>query len=212
MRLAVCDEQSLFASVIAAAFAQHGHEVVITTADPLQLLESAAGAHPDVCVVDAVDRPLATAELGSRLHALRPAPYVVLLADAMNDRAWDAYDRGYADGLVNKACGLQALLTAVEDVMTGARVSAGWQVVERRRKPEVVDALTSRELEVLQLVVRGLSTQEIAGRLGVSRHTVRTHVQQVLRKLGVHARGKLARAAAGAGLVDVAGLTESGHR
>jgi DNA-binding NarL/FixJ family response regulator len=72
-----------------------------------------------------------------------------------------------------------------------------------RRQQVVVDALTARELEVLHLVVCGYSTEQMAGRLGVSRHTIRTHVQQVLRKLGVHGRGKLARAGADAGLVDV---------
>jgi len=46
----------------------------------------------------------------------------------------------------------------------------------------------------------------------VSRHTVRTHIQQILRKLGVHGRGKIARAAATAGLVDVHELAEGGNR
>jgi DNA-binding NarL/FixJ family response regulator len=212
MRLAICDKQWLFASVIAAALAECGHEVLATTDDPVRLLESAAAQHPDVCVLDAIDRPLATAELGARLHALRPAPYVVLLADSQDDRAWEAYERGFADGLVNKACSLQTLLTAVESVVAGARTSEGWQAAERPRRRELVVALTGRELEVLQLVVCGYSTQQMAGQLGVSRHTVRTHVQQVLRKLGVHARGKVARAAANAGLVDVAALSESSHR
>ena len=76
----------------------------------------------------------------------------------------------------------------------------------------VVDALTARELEVVRLVVRGYSTQQMADELGVSRHTIRTHVQQVLRKLGVHGRGKVARAAATAGLVDVSELAEGRHR
>ena len=212
MRLAICDEQWLFASVISAALARRGHEVVTTTDDPLRLLESADCQHPDLCVVDAVDRPFATAELGARLHALRPAPYVVLLADSQNDRAWDAYDRGFADGLVNKSCSLQTLLIAIESVVCGSRVSEGWQTVDRPRRHDVVDALTGRELEVLRLVVRGYSTQQMADQLGVSRHTVRTHVQQVLRKLGVHARGKVARAAASAGLAELAGLSEGTHR
>jgi DNA-binding NarL/FixJ family response regulator len=61
-------------------------------------------------------------------------------------------------------------------------------------------------------VLRGYSTQQIAEQLGVSRHTIRTHVQQVLRKLGVHGRVKLARAAIAAGLVDGGELAEGGGR
>ena len=211
MRLAICDEQWLFASVLASALDRHGHEVVLTTDDPAELLDSAARSHPDLCVID-VPGPPTTAELGERLHELRPAPYVVLLADSRDEGARDAYDRGFADGLVSKASGLQSLVQAIEPVARGARVSEGWLTADRRRQPVVVDALTARELEVVRLVVRGYSTQQMADELGVSRHTVRTHVQQVLRKLGVHGRGKVARAAATAGLVDVSELAEGRHR
>lgn len=212
MRLAICDEQWLFASVISAALKQRGHEITVTTDDPQRLLESAAACFPDVCIMNAVQQPYATAEFGARLHALGPPPYVVVLADSFDERARDAYDRGFADGLVNKACSLQALAAAIEAVGSGVRMSEGWSPVDRQRRPEVVDTLTARELEVLQLVVRGYSTEQMATTLGVSRHTVRTHVQQVLRKLGVHARGKLARAAAAAGIVDVNALSEGRHR
>jgi DNA-binding NarL/FixJ family response regulator len=206
MRLAVCAEQWLFAWTLAAAFDRQGHEVVATTDEPMRLLDAALRLHPDLCVVDALDEP--TADLGERLHQLQPAPHVVLLADARTERAWDAYDRGFADGVVSKACGLQTLAVAIDSVAGGARVSEGRPAT--RRQQLVVDALTARELEVLHLVVCGYSTEQMASRLGVSRHTIRTHVQQVLRKLGVHGRGKLARAAADAGLVDVNELTAGG--
>ena len=200
MKLAICDEQWLFASALAAAFGREGHEVVVTTDDPQQLLEAADRFRPDVCVIDA---PASTA----LLHELRPAPYVVLLAEAQDQQAWDTYDRGTADAVVSKACGLRTLVEAVEAVAGGHHVVEGRPAADRRRPRPIAEALTSRELEVLRLVVRGYSTEQMAAELRVSRHTVRTHVQQVLRKLGVHGRGKIARAAAAAGLVDVRELT-----
>ncbi|GAA3121714.1 DNA-binding NarL/FixJ family response regulator [Kribbella aluminosa] len=203
MRLAICDGQWLFAAVLSAAFARHGHEVVLTTDDARQLLDD--GVQPELFVVDSP----ATA---ARLRDLRPRPYVVLLADPQDDLVWDAYDRGTADGVVSKSCALLTLVDAVESVAGGNRVVAGRPVSERRRRAAVVEPLTSRELQVLRLVVQGHSTQWMADRLGVSTHTVRTHVQQVLRKLGVHARGKIAHAAASAGLVDVQELVADGHR
>lgn len=211
MRLAICDEQWLFASVLASALDRLRHEVVLTTDDPAELLDSAGPLRVDLCVID-VPGPPTTADLGERLHELTPAPYVVLLADSRDDGARDAYDRGFADGLVSKASGLQSLVQAIEAVAGGGRVSEGWLTADRRRQPVVVDALTARELEVVRLVVRGYSTQQMADELAVSRHTIRTHVQQVLRKLGVHGRGKVARAAATAGLVDVSELAEGRHR
>ena len=51
-----------------------------------------------------------------------------------------------------------------------------------------VDRLTPRETEILQLMARGLPTEEIATELGVSPYTLRTHVQNILTKLGVHSK------------------------
>ncbi|HWD81571.1 MAG TPA: response regulator transcription factor [Kribbella sp.] len=205
MRLAICEEHWLFASVLAAAFEQQGHEVVATSDDPQRLFDATGGTHPDLYVLDT---PAAT-----RLPARQaPAPYVLLLADAQDDRAWAAFDNGTADGVVSKTCGLRTLIEVAESVANGNHVAEGRPAADRRRSRPVVDALTARELEVLRLVVRGYNTEQMAAVLGVSRHTIRTHVQQVLRKLGVHGRGKLARAAADAGLVDVRELVEDGRR
>jgi DNA-binding CsgD family transcriptional regulator len=63
-----------------------------------------------------------------------------------------------------------------------ARIREAW---ERRRKPP---GLTPREAEVLRLVRAGLSNKEIAGRLVVSTGTVRTHLDNIFEKLGVHSR------------------------
>jgi DNA-binding NarL/FixJ family response regulator len=208
MRLAVCDQQWLFASVLTTALAQEGHQVVMTTDEPGILLEQAATLSPDLCVLDVGSGPLSAVEVAERLHELVPAPAVVMLADFGQDQAWDAYDQGLLGGIVNKACALPALLDVIARVGAGERVAQGWATTNRRvQSPVVLDGLTARELEVLRLVVQGHSTQTMADQLGVSRHTIRTHVQQVLRKLGVHNRGKLARAAAAAGLVDVATLS-----
>jgi DNA-binding CsgD family transcriptional regulator len=51
-----------------------------------------------------------------------------------------------------------------------------------------VERLTPRELEILQLMAAGISPERIAERLGMSRHTLRTHTQNVLTKLGVHSK------------------------
>ncbi|GAA1137474.1 response regulator transcription factor [Kribbella jejuensis] len=204
MRLAICEEYWLFASVLAAAFERHGHEIV-ATGDDLQQLFEVAGRSPDLYLLDV---PAATDLLRHRDRT----PYVVLLADPQDDRAWQAFDGGVVEGVVSKACSLRAVIEVAELVARGNHVAEGRPSADRRRPRPVVDALTTRELQVLRLVVQGYNTEQMAGILGVSRHTIRTHVQQVLRKLRVHGRGKLARAAADAGLVDVRELAADGHR
>jgi DNA-binding NarL/FixJ family response regulator len=64
-----------------------------------------------------------------------------------------------------------------------------------------VDALTRREREVLMLVGEGRSNQEIAGLLGISERTARTHVSNVLRKLNLTSRTQAALLATRAGLM-----------
>jgi DNA-binding NarL/FixJ family response regulator len=91
-------------------------------------------------------------------------------------------------------------LSAIRAVASGDSVvapSATRRLLERfvdtlpaagRQDPQVLDALTPREREVLGLVARGLSNAEIAARLYLSEGTVKTHVGRVLAKLGVRDR------------------------
>ena len=71
---------------------------------------------------------------------------------------------------------------------------------ERGAAPLVED-LTPRELEVLQLLAEGLSNKEIARRLGTSEHTVKFHVNAILGKLGAHSRTEAVTRAARLGLI-----------
>lgn len=97
-----------------------------------------------------------------------------------------------------------ALLTAVLRELTAARK-------HRTDSERLVDSLTPRELEVLRCMVAGLGRKAVAERLFLSPHTVRTHMQNVLGKLGVHstlAAVALARRA-GVGPVDLGGGTDA---
>ena len=71
-----------------------------------------------------------------------------------------------------------------------------------------LDRLTPRELEILQLLSDGRSPDDIAVELGVSRHTLRTHVQNVLMKLGVHSKLDAIVAAIRHGRVQALALTD----
>jgi len=73
-------------------------------------------------------------------------------------------------------------------------------------------ALTSREHDVLQAIVTGERDRELAERLGISRHTVRTHIENVLGKLGVHSRHEAAAVAVRSGVRRATAVSSHAHR
>ncbi|HEU5480106.1 MAG TPA: LuxR C-terminal-related transcriptional regulator [Candidatus Tumulicola sp.] len=94
------------------------------------------------------------------------------------------------------------LTTLAEDV--ARRLTAGHtDEGDKAAAIKIRQALTKRELEVLQLLAAGLDTDSIAGQLGLTRATVRNHVQNLLPKIGAHTRIEAAVLALKAGLVHL---------
>jgi DNA-binding CsgD family transcriptional regulator len=114
-----------------------------------------------------------------------------------------------ASGYVHKSRGVAALISAVERVLLGNVVVDIPPATEIRRSARANGAerlpirLTTRERECLAMLVEGLDTAAMVVKLGVSRTTVRTHVQAVLNKLGVHSRLEAASFAVRSGMLGV---------
>ncbi|MEV8405994.1 response regulator transcription factor [Streptomyces niveus] len=152
----------------------------------------------------------------------QPSVRCVVLAEKDDPgRAALALQAG-ASGWVAKDCSLQRLLAVIRGVLRDethlppALLTAVLRELTAARKhrtdsERLVDSLTPRELEVLRCMVAGLGRKAVAERLFLSPHTVRTHMQNVLGKLGVHstlAAVALARRA-GVGPVDLGGGTDA---
>lgn len=99
-----------------------------------------------------------------------------------------AYDQAYADGRVSTLHETLALAQGARGRESGAGNDAA--SVRRQR---AVSPLTAREYEVANLVAEGLTNRQIAESLVISRRTAETHVQQILTKLGVDSRTRIAR-------------------
>ncbi|MFJ8668275.1 LuxR C-terminal-related transcriptional regulator [Streptomyces sp. NPDC093600] len=127
----------------------------------------------------------------------RPAVRTVVLAERDDARRAALALQAGASGWVAKDCSLQRLLAVIRGVLrdethlppallTGVLRELTAARRHRTESEELVGSLTPREREVLRCMVAGLGRKAVAERLFLSPHTVRTHMQNVLGKLGVH--------------------------
>ncbi|MEG3627193.1 response regulator transcription factor [Streptomyces poriticola] len=152
------------------------------------------------------------------VRSAQPQVRVVVLAEKDDPRRAALALQAGASGWVAKDCSLSRLLTVIRGVLrdethlppallTGVLRELTAARKHRTESERLVESLTPREREVLRCMVAGLGRKAVAERLYLSPHTVRTHMQNVLGKLGVHstlAAVALARRA-GVGPADLSG-------
>jgi DNA-binding NarL/FixJ family response regulator len=141
----------------------------------------------------------------------RPPRVLVLTTFDLDEYVYEALRAG-ASGFLLKDSPEQQLLSGIRIVADGGSLFAPAvtrRLIERftaetpRVPPPELAALTSRELEVLRLLARGLSNSEIAAELFVSEHTAKTHVAHILGKLGLRDRVQAVVLAFESGVVRV---------
>jgi DNA-binding NarL/FixJ family response regulator len=157
-------------------------------------IETVRHTRPDVCLIDrhfAGDNGITA--IIPMLAASSRTKVLVLSADPDTEGIRQALHAG-ASGYLHKTRGVSALTRAIDRVQRGEVVvdvpkpSPARPPARRDDAHRLAAFLTARERECLQLLVEGLDTAGIATKLGISAATVRTHVQSLMIKLGVHSR------------------------
>jgi len=201
IRVALVDDQAIVRNGLARILSpQDGFEVVAECADGRQAVDELPSLAPDVVLMDVrmpvLDGIAATAQL--RRAVGDAVAVLVLTTFGEDDVLWAALEAGAA-GFVLKDTSAEDLITAVRAVAGGAawfdpavtpRILEHYRrrVAPMRRDGARLELLTERELEVLRLMARGATNQEIAGTLFVAEATVKTHVGSIFGKLGVRDR------------------------
>lgn len=208
--IVLTDGHLVLLDALSSALRQLGYRVVATASTYRDALESIKSLRPDLWVLEwqLCDQQSLAATDDLTLASPR-TKIVVLSADSDPNTIRQALDRGVT-AYVHKSRGVAALSEVLQRVMSGENA-----VVERPPVPasprtnaesadliRLANYLTQRELECLRLLAAGRDTTSMARQMGVSRTTVRTHVQSVLTKLGAHSRLEAASLAVRHGLVS----------
>jgi DNA-binding NarL/FixJ family response regulator len=178
-------------------------EVLGEASDGHDAVEAAARLHPAVVVMDFA-LPSMNGGVATRL-ILKDSPQTAVLILSMHAEAsyvrtcLEAGARGY---LLKNAMDLE-LVQAVKQVAGGARVLDP-RLGSMTEAANTAPALSTRELEVLQLIVNGKSNKDIATVLGLSANTVAVHRANIMQTLGIHNTAELVVYAIREGLVSIA--------
>lgn len=210
MRLVICDDHRLLVDALEVVFTDLGYEVSALATSPDEAVRAVAEHQPDVCLLDVAFPGGTSLESIPRIHEASPRTKVVMIsADSSCAVVAQAIALG-ASGFVRKERMMVDVVEALDLVVQGhlAVDPAMLQNALKAGRPSddplwPLSFLTDREWQVLRCVVDGQSTDEIAATLRVRRSTARTHVQNVLTKLGVHSRLQAAALIATHGSADI---------
>ena len=197
IRISLADDHPVVLEGLASILArENGHEVVARDLDGVSALRTIREKAPDVAVLDAVMPGLSGVEILKtvRDHGL-PTRVVLLAGEIGSDDLSESIRLG-VDGILLKDEASQVLLDCVTSVANGGRW-VSLPLVERALKiaangDAAESGLTRREGEVADHVAAGLQNKEIAKRLGIADGTVRIHLHNVFKKLGIQNRVELA--------------------
>ena len=201
--LIVDDHPVVRAGLRAVLESQDDFEVVGEASTGEEGVKRAAFDEPDLVLMD-LQMPGGGGVGATRaIVALSPAPRVMILTTYATDAdilaALDAGAVGYLLKDAPPDVLFSSVRTASEGEMTLAPAVAS-KLVERVRQP-AQDALTSRELEVLELVAQGLGNKAVANQLHISEATVKTHLVHTFTKLDVDTRTAAVSVAVDRGLI-----------
>jgi DNA-binding NarL/FixJ family response regulator len=196
-RVLLADSQPLFNEALAALFSRDdAHQVIGCGSAAEAVLAQVASLRPDLVLVDAGLGLEGAPNLITRILQARPQARVVVLGDDHDAELLVAAIGAGASGVVAKTYGAGTVLRVAGAVLAGEGAVPRAMLLELARRMVARDQapdsplsrLSPRERQVLALLSRGWDNARIGRELFISQHTVRTHIQNILEKLGMHSK------------------------
>jgi DNA-binding NarL/FixJ family response regulator len=199
MRILLVDDHPITRAALASLLEGHGFNVAGEAADGEEAIDLARRLRPDLVLLDLSMPGLDGLQALPRIREAAPETEVVVLTASGTEDNLLAAIRGGAAGYLLKSEPPERIAEFLRGVAQGEAALSGEvarRLLEQVREggiglsvpEEIARSLSARELEVLLLLDEHLGTDEIAARLFISEHTVRSHVKSLLRKLNVSSR------------------------
>jgi len=202
-RVALVDDHPLFRQgLLVALRREEDLEVVGDVGSAAEAIELARRVPLDVAVVDILMPTVSGISLTSELFEVWPTCRVLGLSVIDDPGLVADMLRAHACGFASKTQEISEIIDAIRQVLGGLRylpprISRDAVEAELVATPaHPMQRLTRREREVFELLIRGHSNDEIAIKLFISRRTVETHRQRIMRKLSAHSLAQMQRVAA----------------
>jgi two-component system nitrate/nitrite response regulator NarL len=198
------DNRLLREGIVAMVRSQPGFQVLAASADANEALDKVREARPDVVLVDFGLEGHDSMSLTATVRAEVPEAKVIVMGLMPTQEDVADYIRAGASGFVMKDASFDEFFATIRAVAEGVQVlptqlaSSLFSQIARRaamKDPSTIlkaVRLTKRERQVIDLLGEGLSNKEIAGRLHIAIHTVKSHVHNVLEKLALRSRLEVA--------------------
>lgn len=200
--LAVDDHPMLREGIAAAIGRQPDMELVGEAVNGREAVEAVRAARPDVTLMDLQMPEMNGVEAIAAIRAEFPAAKIIVLTTYKGDaQALRALKAG-ASGYLLKSALRKEMMDAIRAVHAGRR-SIPPEIAQQIAEHATADALSEREIEVLQCVAHGAANKEVAARLNLSEETVKVHVKHILEKLNASDRTGAVTIALSRGIIEL---------
>jgi NarL family two-component system response regulator LiaR len=211
IRVLIADDHAIVRNGIAALLAtEKDIEVIGEAPTGKEAVYAAQALQPDVILMDLVMPEMDGIQAIQQIRTKDPAARILVMTSFATDEMVFPAIKSGALGYLLKDSSPEELVTAIHQVYRGEpslHPQIARRVLQEISQPptqiRTEEPLTEREVEVLRLIARGMSNQEIAEQLVISETTVRTHVSRILGKLHLASRTQAALYALKEGLAEL---------
>ena len=214
LRVVIADDEPIIRDVARMACEEFGAQVAGEAATGVEAVERTMELRPDVLILDLDLHDIDGFEVSRRLRAAGCSVQILGTTGEGGPPAMFRAIRTGIGGVLSRAGMATNLPDSLRAIAGAGRAISvehhdlalsqfGAFLVRTRRRAQVSSALTRRERAVLNLIAQGLTTRQMATRLGLSHRTVEGHISSAYRKLSVRSRVQAAAKAVEAGIADL---------